>query len=104
MKLTLYTAALLFTTFAGSLHAQAPVIISQPLSQTLIVGDSSTLSVTVLDNSSQSLPAVSSGTVRLWLKADAGVVTNSSGQVSQWQDQSGDNNHASQSNANLQPR
>jgi hypothetical protein len=50
-----------------------------------------------------SLPALSSGTLQLWLKADAGVITNASGQVSQWQDQSGNANHASQANANNQP-
>jgi hypothetical protein len=50
-----------------------------------------------------SLPAVTSGTLQLWLKADAGVVANASGQVSQWQDQSGNGNHAYQANANKQP-
>jgi hypothetical protein len=50
-----------------------------------------------------SLPVVSSGTLHLWLKADAGVITNASGQVSQWEDQSGNANHASQANANKQP-
>jgi hypothetical protein len=49
------------------------------------------------------LPPVSSGTLHLWLKADTGVVTNASGQVSQWQDQSGNANHAIQNNANNQP-
>jgi hypothetical protein len=50
-----------------------------------------------------SLPAVSSGTLQLWLKADAGVITNASGQVSQWQDQSANTNHATQANATNQP-
>ncbi|MDR2429404.1 MAG: fibronectin type III domain-containing protein, partial [Puniceicoccales bacterium] len=35
--------------------------------------------------------------LRLWLKADAGVVVDESGKVSQWQDQSGAGRHASQS-------
>ena len=50
-----------------------------------------------------SLPSVSSGTLRLWLKADAGVVTNASGQVTRWQDQSGNTNDAVQANTNNQP-
>jgi len=50
-----------------------------------------------------SLPAVASGTLQLWLKADAGLVTNAAGQVSQWQDQSGRSNHANQTNASYQP-
>ena len=49
------------------------------------------------------LPAVTSGTLQLWLEADSGVITNTSGQVSQWQDQSGNANHASQTNAQNQP-
>ncbi|MGO8697372.1 MAG: LamG domain-containing protein [Limisphaerales bacterium] len=49
------------------------------------------------------LPAVTSGTLQLWLEADAGVITNASGQVSEWQDQSGNANHASQVNAQNQP-
>lgn len=39
---------------------------------------------------------------RLWLRADAGVVA-SAGRVSSWQDQSGNGNHATMSNANRQP-
>src|SRR5437016_1228653 len=49
------------------------------------------------------LPSVSSGTLRLWLRADAGVITNANRQVSQWQDQSTSTNNASQSNTNAQP-
>jgi hypothetical protein len=77
-----------------------PQIFSQPQSQNLVVGTNVTLSVNA---GGTSLPSVSSGTLQLWLKADAGVVTNASGQVSQWQDQSGNANHASQSVANNQP-
>ena len=82
-------------------HAQAPVITSQPQSQQAVVGSDVTLSVGISGNSV--LPTVNSGTLRLWLKGDAGVVTNSNGRVSQWQDQSGNSNHVSQSNSNLQP-
>lgn len=39
----------------------------------------------------------------LWLKADAGVTTNSSGFVSGWADQSGNGKHATQAGLNYQP-
>jgi hypothetical protein len=39
----------------------------------------------------------------LWLKADSGVTANSSGAVSEWQDQSGAGHHATQSSSSLQP-
>ncbi|MDR2675382.1 MAG: LamG domain-containing protein [Opitutaceae bacterium] len=42
--------------------------------------------------------------LRLWLKADAGVVTDGAGKISQWQDQSGRNNHASQGTAGARPQ
>jgi hypothetical protein len=85
-------------------HAQsAPTFITQPQGQTALVGSNVTFWVTVADGSAPPLPSVSSGTLQLWLKGDAGVVTNSSGQVSQWQDQSGNTNHASQTNTNSQP-
>src|SRR5688500_15915279 len=42
--------------------------------------------------------------LQLWLKADAGVTTNASGSVSQWADQSGNNNHALQGAEDLQPK
>ncbi len=79
-----------------------PIIATQPQSQTVALGSNVTLSVGVAGGAS-SLPAVTSGTMQLWLKADEGVVTNSSGQVSEWQDQSGNTNDAFQSNTNYQP-
>src|SRR3954468_5671635 len=89
---------------AATASAQSPTIITQPQSQSVFVGANVTFSVTVSNAvPNASLPATASGTLRLWLKADAGVVTNGSGQVSQWQDQSGNGYHAVQSNANLQP-
>jgi hypothetical protein len=42
--------------------------------------------------------------LRLWLKADAGVVTDAAGKISQWQDMSGKNNHAGQSTAGARPQ
>ena len=53
--------------------------------------------------SATALPSVGSGTLQLWLRADAGVVTNSAGLVSQWNDQSGNANSAAQTNSNFEP-
>lgn len=76
-----------------------PVIMVQPQSQAVAAGANVVFSVAT----DVVFPAISSGTLSLWLKADAGVVTNSAGQVSQWQDQSGNGNHAGQSNTSLEP-
>ncbi|HTA29027.1 MAG TPA: hypothetical protein VK731_01005, partial [Candidatus Cybelea sp.] len=81
----------------------APVVVTQPQSQVVIGGSNVSFSVNVVDGYMPPLPSVSSGILQLWLKADAGVVTNSAGLVSQWQDQSGNTNHASQTNTNGQP-
>jgi hypothetical protein len=78
-----------------------PLIVIQPQGQTVLAGSNAVLSVTVA--TSATLPQVNSGTLRLWLKADAGVVTNAAGLVSTWQDQSGNANNATQVNTNLQP-
>jgi hypothetical protein len=78
-----------------------PIIVTQPQSQMGLVGTNVTFSVAATNT--PALPSVNSGTLQLWLRADAGVVTNSAGQVSQWQDQSGNANHASQSTTSLQP-
>ncbi len=88
----------------STLAQTTPTVITEPQSQTAIAGSNVTFWVTVGDGSAPApLPPVSSGTLQLWLKADAGLVTNSSGQVSQWQDQSGHTNHAAQSATNNQP-
>jgi hypothetical protein len=81
---------------------RVPIILAQPQSQSAPFGGSVTFSVTATA-SSPSLPGVSSGTLELWLEADTGVVTNLAGLVSQWQDQSGNANHAGQALTNLQP-
>jgi len=81
------------------LFAAAPVITSQPGSVTTATGTSVTFSVGVQGGD---LPGVSSGTLKLWLKADAGVVLQNN-RVTQWQDQSGGNHHCSQANTNMQP-
>ncbi|MDB6059757.1 MAG: hypothetical protein JWO95_3601, partial [Verrucomicrobiales bacterium] len=87
---------------ATSVQAQSPVINSQPQSRTVPSGTNVQFSVKVGD-STAILPTITSGTLRLWLRADAGVVTNSSGRVSRWQDQSGQANDALQSTTNLRP-
>jgi hypothetical protein len=76
-----------------------PVIGNQPQNQSIVVGSNVTFSVPA----GSALPSVSSGALQLWLKADTGVVTNASGQVSQWKDQSGSSNDAFQSITNYQP-
>src|SRR5262249_37927227 len=53
--------------------------------------------------SAPALPAVTSGSLNLWLKADAGVVANGSGQVSAWLDQSSNAFNAYQTNSAQQP-
>ena len=78
-----------------------PIILAQPQNQTVLIG--SNVTFTVAATGTSDLPVVSSGTLQLWLKADAGVVANSAGLVSQWLDQSGNTNHASQTNTNNQP-
>jgi subtilase family serine protease len=79
-----------------------PIILAQPQSQNVPVGTNVTFSVIAVGTYS-ALPVINSGTLQLWLKADTGVVTNSAGLVSQWQDQSGNANDAAQANTNLQP-
>jgi hypothetical protein len=76
-----------------------PVILTQPGSQAVSAGQTVSLSV-ALDSV---LPPVTSGKLELWLKADAGVVTDSFARVRQWQDQSENRNNASQPSAALEP-
>ncbi len=81
---------------------QMPVIAIQPQSQSVLAGSNITLSVVV--GGTFTLPStITSGTLQLWLKADAGLVVNTSGQVSSWHDQSGNFNDASQPDTNNQP-
>jgi RHS repeat-associated protein len=78
-----------------------PTIVTQPTDQTVSQGSDATF-VVVTDIVEPQLPSVSSGALKLWLKADAGVVT-SDGRISEWRDQSSNNNHAFQSDTNQQP-
>ena len=66
--------------FIANAFAQtAPTISIQPQSQTVLAGGNLTFSVSVAGFASASLPSVSSGTLQLWLKADAGVVASGGG-------------------------
>ncbi|MEO5804400.1 MAG: immunoglobulin domain-containing protein, partial [Verrucomicrobiota bacterium] len=78
-----------------------PTIVAQPQNQTVGAGSNVTFTVGA-GGGDPSLPAVLSGTLRLWLKADAGVTVSGS-KVTQWSDQSANTNHARQLNTNLQP-
>ncbi len=78
-----------------------PAILAQPQNQAVLIGSNVTFSVAA--TLAPFVSAVNSGTLQLWLKADGGVVTNSAGLVSQWQDQSGNANHALQASTNSQP-
>jgi hypothetical protein len=79
-----------------------PVILDQPQNETVLPGTNVTLSV-VAEGTPPTPSSITSGTLQLWLRADAGVVTNSAGQVSEWDDQSGNTNNATQGSANLRP-
>ncbi len=78
-----------------------PLITSQPQSLTVIAGTNVTFTVEA-SGGTPILPTVSSGTMKLWLKADAGVIMTSN-RVSEWRDQSTNANHASQEDTNKQP-
>jgi hypothetical protein len=78
-----------------------PLIITQPQSATVFAGTNVTFTVQAT-NGTPVLPSVSSGTIKLWLKADAGVITISN-KVLEWQDQSINTNHAFQPNLDRQP-
>ncbi len=85
---------------ASALYSQVapPFIIQQPQGGAAALGTNFTFTVTAT-----ALPSVQSGTLQLWLRADAGVVTNSGGLVTEWDDQSGNGNNAFQQNSNQQP-
>jgi hypothetical protein len=89
---------------AFSAEAQTPIITSQPASRSVLAGSNVTFRVgaTTLPVSNSVLPNVASGVLKLWLKADAGVIT-TNGRVSEWRDQSPNANHAFQSDPNKQP-
>ena len=63
--------------------------------------DSATLSLTAIGGGTPALTATNG--LRLWLKADAGTTTGAGNTVTQWDDQSGNGNHASQIVLGLAP-
>lgn len=99
-KLCLLTGALLL---GANSNGAAPLILSQPQDTIAIEGSNITLAVEV-KLAQSAVTDVSSGALRLWLKADSGVVVDSSNRVSQWQDFSGLTNHCFQTNVNKQPQ
>lgn len=95
-----FTLAIMVCGFSAI--AQLPSIDTQPQSQIVIAGSNVTFTVKASGAGIPELPQVDSGTLRLWLKADAGVVAENNF-VTEWQDQSPNGNHASQFNAAAQP-
>jgi hypothetical protein len=87
----------------ASSNAALPVIIDQPHDATVVEGSNATLTVDVR-RADYIVPAVTSGNLRLWLKADSGVQMDSSNRVSQWQDFSGQANDCFQVSTNKQPQ
>jgi hypothetical protein len=94
------------TNFAGSAQSEnaaliiltIPSILTQPVGQTVLAGTN----ITLLTVAESSLPEVPLGNLRLWLKADSGIIT-TNGFVAEWRDQSLNGNHAFQPNTNKQP-
>lgn len=87
----------------ASSNAALPVIIEQPHDATVVEGSNTVLTVEV-QRADAIVPAVASGNLRLWLKADSGVSADSSNRVSQWQDFSGQSNDCFQTDTNKQPQ
>jgi alpha-tubulin suppressor-like RCC1 family protein/predicted small metal-binding protein len=81
---------------ASTALGQIPIVASAASGTNTV---STTFNARIVD---EQLP-VSSG-VKLWLKASSGVTTNGTGQVSQWADQSGNDNHAAQATGSAQPQ
>jgi len=66
------------------------------------VSSSSSSSSSSVSSSSSSTPAIPLTGLDLWLKSDTGV-TLAGSQVTQWNDQSGNSNHATQGSSSLRP-
>ncbi len=105
MWLRLLAFCLMAAVFGGwrASGQSAPVILEQPTNQIVAPRYNVTFIVGVEGQPGQSIPQVTSGTLQVWLEASAGVVTNASGLVSNWMDQSGNGNDASQATSAEQP-
>jgi len=91
-----------FSTVATLAVDSVPIIVSQPQSETVAVGSNVTFTVAI-QGADVVLPPVGSGTLELWLEADAGVITNAGGSVGEWDDQSGNGYSALQDIIPRQP-
>jgi hypothetical protein len=68
-------------------------------------GEASTVTVTTGGvNTTYTFTTLPATGIKVWLKADAGVIKDGGDFISQWDDQSGNNNHAAQTTADKQPR
>ena len=66
-------------------------------------GKSATSSEVVVNFTGEAPTFEATESLKLWLKADTGVVTDASDLVTEWQDQSGNNHHAIQTNIDHAP-
>jgi hypothetical protein len=97
-------AALLGVAVSATAFAQQPTIVAQPQSSDAAIGTGIALTVSAFNPGAPAVfPTVHSGALKLWLKADTGLVTTATGQVSEWMDQSGNANNAFQTASNQQP-
>ena len=96
-------AATVLAVMAAVTSVAQPTILTQPKQQWSVAGSNVTFSVTATTGAPPELPSVSSGSLRLWLEADAGVSADGAGLVSDWQDQSGNGNDATQSDDAMKP-
>ncbi len=109
-KVAVTNGGALFTTLTNRTDAYGQASVRMTLSTTIstnavraaISSGTFTTNVVFTEYANSGMP-VTSG-LRLWLKADAGIVTNASGQVSQWLDQSTNANHAIQADVAAQPK
>ncbi|MDB6059517.1 MAG: hypothetical protein JWO95_3361, partial [Verrucomicrobiales bacterium] len=79
----------------------APILLQQPVSQTVQAGGAVTFSCSV--GPDRELPPVSSGQLTLWLDANAKVDADSNNLISSWRDCSSNHWNAAQSDPNWQP-
>ena len=87
--------------------AQGSIIVSGIGTAEIPLNTTRYITIASVDNASTSLEKVYPGDVsnnlQLWLKADAGVISDASNKVSMWRDQSGNNYDVDQSDISRQP-